>query len=241
LNHYATIDKRRNSLYSGATGGLLDHETFGIVAAGLAAVSTVMYLVSIWRGQTRPSRVAYWIWFLMGACIFFTYRKSGGTTHWQQLVYIGNSLSIALHSLWFGEGVSDPRELVKNLSRLDKAAIAVTVVSMPYWYLLTLQYGDVPEAAIPVFLLLMSVDIAGCMPVFEKSWNRPESEDKFAWLIGCLGAALNIGAVTAWGIPDIVWNGWIVGAQVVIVLMLFFRPRSTAVTPRSSVPPSTET
>jgi hypothetical protein len=154
----------------------------------------------------------------MGACIFFTYRRSGGTTHWQQQVYIVNSLLVAVSSVWRGEGVA--------LRRMDWACMAVTAVSMPLWYALTAAYGDTPAAAIPVFLLLMLADMAGFAPVVEKSWNRPETENRTSWLLGCAGAMLNLKAVTGWGIADLVWNGWMVGAQVTIAAMLFLRPRS---------------
>lgn len=194
------------------------HSVAGVTAAVVSVVSMAIYVRSILLGETKPNRVSYWIWFVLSLLIFLTYRKSGGTTVWLLGMYTLNPLIAAVLSIWWGEGT--------RLSKLDVACAAVAAVSIPLWWLLRSLYGDVPEVALPIFLLNMVADVVGAFPVFEKCWNRPENESRLSWLVSVLAATLNVAAVTHWGVVDIVWNAWMWAAAACFAGFTYFRPPS---------------
>lgn len=196
-------------------------EAFGIAAALASAWSMYYYLVAIWRGECKPNRATYWIWFALSGIIFLSYRKSGGTTMWLQGMYVLNPLVIGICSIWYGEG--------SVLSRLDKTCLALAGVSIPIWWILRQHYGDTAQAALPIFLINLFADALGAIPTFEKAWNRPETEDKKAWLVCLLSTSLNLGAVTHWGVADICWNAWMWIAACAYALFVYLRPPSDTV------------
>lgn len=205
-------------------------EAFGIVAALTSLFSTAAYVYAIWRHGTKPNRVTYWIWFALSLLILLSFRRSGGTTLWLQVAYVVNPLVIAIHSLWFGERHERLRPWVKWLNRF---CLAVAAVSVPLWWALSLAFENVVAAALPILCLNLFADAMGALPTFEKAWNRPETEDRLAWLVCLLGATLNLGAVTKWTAADIAWNAWMWGASLLYVLLVYLRPPSAASLPKA--------
>lgn len=207
----------------------MSHESYGIASALIAVLSTVLYVVAIWRGKIQPNRVTFWVWFVMGTIIYFSYGKSGGTTHWIQGVTTLTALVIALHSLHFGERTGE------GVTRLQKRCLIVAALSIPLWALLRALFGDRPEAVFPVFFLNMLANGFGAGPTMEKLWNRPETEKSTsAWFLSFLSAVVNVPAVATWGPTDIVWNAWMVGfAAFAMYCLLLRRPASAVVSETS--------
>ncbi len=200
-------------------------ETFGIAAAVASAWSMYYYLAAIWRGECRPNRVTYWIWFALSLLILLSYRDSGGTTVYLQVMYVINPFVIAVVSIWRGE---KHERLSRWVVLVNLACAALASVSIPLWWMLRQHYGAGASSALPVLGLNLLADAFGAIPTFEKAWNRPETEDKRAWLVCLLAATLNLGAVKDWGAADIAWNAWMWGAALLYVLFVYLRPPSAA-------------
>jgi len=192
------------------------YEVFGVASAACVILSAVLYVLSMLAGKTKPSRASYWIWFSMSSLIFFSFLKSGGTTVWLQLAYVVNPMVIAVLSLRYGEGI--------GLSRLEKGVIAIAAFSIPLWVGLRAKWGDTPEVALPILLLNLFADALGGLPTYLKVWQRPETEDRLAWIVCAVGCVLNLFAVRAWNVPDIVWNGFMTTAAIYVALACFRRP-----------------
>lgn len=197
------------------------HEFFGGLAAFVAAMSMAIYVLAILRGETKPNRASYWVWFALATVIFLTYRESGGTTVWLLGMYALNPLVAAVLSIWYGEGT--------GLGKLDRMCLAVVGLNAPVWIGLRAWFGDGAEAAIPLFVANMIMDVAATIPVFEKTWNRPETEDGPAWVLCAVATTLNLFAVTEWTFVDVVWNAWMWSAGAFIAASACLRPRSRSV------------
>lgn len=199
------------------------HLAFGI-AAGLASfVSMALYVAAILQKKCEPSKVSYWIWFVLSLLILISYRKSGGSAMILLVMYAINPFVAAVLSIWYGEKNEDlPRWVVV----LNVLCVMLAAVSIPLWWMLRQHYGDNADSALPVLGVNLFADALGAFSTFEKTWNRPEKEDKRAWLICLLAATLNLGAVAEWGAPDIAWNGWMWGAALFITLSVYLRPPS---------------
>jgi len=195
---------------------------FGILAGIVGLGSSLSYVIAILRGHKQPNRVTFWIWFAVSLLVFISFLKSGGTTVWLQLTFMSGPLMIAVLSLRYGEGA--------GLTRLDKGVVALSVVSIPLWIGLRSIFGDTPAAAVPVLLLNLFANFLGGVPTYLKVWHRPETEDKLAWIL-CVGSVVtNLFAVREWGVPDLVWNGYMICSAGFIALAACFRPSSVPVT-----------
>ncbi len=182
------------------------------------ACSSGYYSYTIVAGRTKPSRSSYWIWTFLSILIGASYVVSGAE-NWQFIaVNAGWSLIIALLSLRYGEGDS--------LNRHDKIAVSIALASLPVWAALACILPKA-EAAFPMFFVQMVADAVACIPVFEKAWNRPENEDRRAWIVSVIAVLINTFAVPAWTAQDVILNGWIGGSALAVTLMLCLRPQST--------------
>jgi len=197
------------------------HSFFLVLACVIAAASSLYYLRTIRAGLTKPSRSSYWIWFVLGLLIFPSYVMSGGE-NWPlnavNTIFCG---VIAWHSVRYGEG--------GTLSKWDKLAVGIALLSVPAWIALAIALPS-KEAALPVFVVQMVADVFVSFVIYEKTWNRPEHEDKSAWLLSVVAFAFNSLAVSHWTVQDAVINGWMGGTAVAITAILFLRPHSTAST-----------
>ena len=197
------------------------HFFFSLLACLTMACSSGFYAYTIVDGRTKPSRSSYWIWTFLSVLIVASYVVSGAE-NWQfTAVNAGWSLLIALLSLRYGEGT--------GLNPYDRAAIRIALASIPVWAALALVLPRA-EAAFPMFCVQMIADAVACWPVFEKAWNRPETEDRRAWVVSVVAVGINVLAVQTWTLQDGILNGWIGGSALVVTLMLYLRPRSVATT-----------
>ncbi len=129
--------------------------------------------------------------------------------------------AIAVLTIRYGEG--------ERMNKWDRRSIGLALSSLPLWFGLSC-FMPASVAALPVFIVQMFADAVGCVPTFEKAWNRPENEDRSAWAVAFASYVVNTGAVRQWTLQDAIWNGWLGFGCLAVLLMLFFRPRSTIIT-----------
>ncbi len=158
------------------------HALAGVVAGGLALLSMIPYVVSIVRGETRPSLTTWAIWTVAGSMVAATYLASGAThTWWLAAAYVINPLVVTLLSIRYGVRASEP---------LDWICLGGALSSLVPW----LVYKS-PAVALYINIL---VDLLGALPTFKKSVLMPESENRLSWLMTFVAAGFNILAVERW-------------------------------------------
>jgi hypothetical protein len=152
--------------------------------AGLISFSAyIIYIISIFRGKTKPSRSTWWILTLVGGLILWSSYSLGlyGSL-WIQTSYVLGPLLLAILSIKYGEGT--------GLSVLDKICLIGAALSGLLWIIF--------NSPLIGFLGSIVVDFIGLIPTIRKSFLTPEEEDPNAWLIETISSVLNLFAVTAW-------------------------------------------
>lgn len=192
---------------------------YSLVACATMVASTGYYIFTILRGDTRPSRSSYWIWFALGALILASYLFSGGTDWMLKVTNTVCAGGVAILSLRYGEGT--------GLGKWDRWCIRIAASSVLLWLVLS-AFVPVAEAALIVFGLQMLADLVGSVPTVAKCWNRPQSESLSSWVVTIVAYVVNTQAVRAWTPQDYVWTALIGLSCVVIVVILSFRPRFLA-------------
>ena len=158
---------------------------FGEIAGLISFGAYVLYIISIVKGQTKPSRSTWWILTLVGFLIFMSSYSIGARENiWIQLVYTLGPLAIAILSLnpKFGYGV--------GFSLLDKICFFSALIFGLIWFVF--------NAPLVAFLGSIIVDFIGIIPTIKKAYIDPKEEDKLAWILEFLASIFNALGITLW-------------------------------------------
>lgn len=151
----------------------------GVAAALLSLVDAVPYLRDIRRGRTRPHRVTWFIWTVLGVVAFVSQLADGAT--WSLWMFGGQALSMAAIfalSIRSGEG---------GLAANNVAMLGLAIAGVIGWYL-----SSEPIVATCFVILADAVGFGLMLP---KTWLDPWSETRSTYLLATISGALSTVAV----------------------------------------------
>ncbi|MCX6751555.1 MAG: hypothetical protein NT161_02185 [Candidatus Nomurabacteria bacterium] len=183
----------------------------GMIAGVIAFLAYVVYVVSIFRGKTKPNRATWWIWAFMGLVVGLSYYASGAeNTIWVPFVEFIGPFSIALLSIKYGEGGLE--------NKTDLICLFGAVVSIILWIIF-----DNPVIALVTNL---AVDSFAIIPTIKKSYLRPEGEDFWAWFGTGMADTLNMFAVERFTFAILVYPIYMLVSDLIIIFILLLRKKS---------------
>ncbi|MEY4731801.1 MAG: hypothetical protein RL681_747 [Candidatus Parcubacteria bacterium] len=152
---------------------------FGYLSGISITLAFVPFFVSIFKGQTKPERMSWFLWSLLGGIAFFSQLAKGASDSlWLPGIQAVGDLLVFLLALKYGMGGATKR---------DKHALIVASISLILWYVTN-------EPAIALFLAIL-VDGAGTVLTILKSYEYPTTEPLSAWMLTMLGGFFAIFAV----------------------------------------------
>ncbi len=147
-----------------------------IVAGVLALLSFVPYLNSIFKCTTKPSRVSWSIWAIQGWILTSTYYLSGGIHNiWLPLADTILVTTIALLSFKYGS---------RQWSKIDLVTLIGAAITITIWI----------TTSVPLYALYsgVMVGILASLPTIKKAYQKPGTENPWAWGIFSLAAIINL-------------------------------------------------
>jgi hypothetical protein len=139
------------------------HSVVGIIAGILAFVAFIPYVISIFRGETKPQRATFAIWSAISLVTLFSYFASGAReTIWAVLVYAILQIFILILSFKYGMG---------GFGRLDLICLGGAIAGIIGWLLTN-------NPAVALYLSIAS-EFLGYVPLFKKAYTQPETENTF--------------------------------------------------------------
>jgi hypothetical protein len=189
----------------------MNHALLGQIAGILALLQIIPYIVSILRGNTKPERATYLIWFIIDAMTISSYIAVGArTTIWAGVAFTISKVIILGLSIKRGMG---------GFSKFDITCLFLALVGIIIWVstknaLLTLYFGTL-------------VILIGYLPTIKKAYFLPRTENKLSWLMCTFASILNLFALTTLmpSISLLPISG--AAADIVVVYLLLF-PASRA-------------
>ena len=153
--------------------------TLGITSGIINLIASIPYFIDIFRGNTKPERATWWMWFALGTVGFFG--QVAGGARWS-LVLAASSIVVAgataLLSIKYGYGKFHLR---------DGAALVMTVFGIA----LSVVYSS-PLIAVATVLVIEAV--AGGLTIY-KTWYAPLTENIASWSISTIGVTCGLLAV----------------------------------------------
>ena len=183
----------------------------GMIAGVIAFLAYIVYIISIFRGKTKPNRATWWIWAFMGLVVGLSYYASGAeNTIWVPFVEFIGPFSIALLSIKYGEGGLE--------NKTDLICLFGAIVSIILWIIF-----DNPVVALVINL---AVDSFAIIPTIKKSYLRPEGEDFWAWFGTGMADTLNMFAVEKFTFAILVYPIYMLVSDLIIIFILLLRKKS---------------
>lgn len=182
----------------------------GLIAGIIAFLAYVVYIISIFRGGSKPNRATWWIWAFMGLVLALSYHFSGAeNTIWVPYVEFLGPLSIAILSIKYGEGGLD--------DKTDLFCMFGALVSVLLWII----FNN------PVIALVtnLAIDSFAIVPTIKKSYLRPEGEDFWAWFGTGLADSLNMFAVERFTFAVLVYPIYMLTSDLIIIFILLFKKK----------------
>jgi len=184
--------------------------------SGLAILASfIPYIRDIFIGETKPERISWLIWAILGTISLFSQLAKGGS---YSLIMTGaqaiGDLLIFILAIKYGLG---------GFIRRDIIALIGVATGLFLWYL-------TKEAAIALFVVIF-IDAIGAILTVIKSYDRPATETVSSWLFTLLGGILACVAVGSLNFILLIFPLYICLASTAILVAIalgFRRLRSIA-------------
>jgi hypothetical protein len=183
-------------------------ELAGKFAGIVVALSYVPYIVGILRRKAHPNRASWFIWACTNFLIAGSYYLSGAKdTLWVSLAFMAGSSVIAILAIWFGE---------EGWALLDKSCLIGAGLNIALWFIFK-------NPQVILFVAISNVFL-GMLPTFKKTYLRPQSEPKLAWVMCFIGSIANIIAIDNWNFSIATYPIVTFFEVGIVVFLLFLSP-----------------
>lgn len=135
-------------------------EIFAAIAAVLAIVGNVPYILDIFRGKVQPHAYTWFVWTIVTSIVFFGQVAKGAGVGAVPTAASGVfTLVIFLLSLKNG---------FKHITKVDTAFLVFALAGIVPWILTN-------DPTISV-IVAVSIDLIAFMPTLRKTWRQPSTE-----------------------------------------------------------------
>ena len=157
-------------------------EAAAIIAALLAVIGNVPYLIDIYRGRVRPHAYTWFVWTVVSAITFFgQVVKGAGIGALPTAVSEGFTIIIFFFSLKYG---------FKPVTRTDTYFLLLALAGIIPWIL-------TKDPTISV-IIAVTIDLIAFVPTLRKTWQDPTSETPMLYSMNALRHILTLFSLQAY-------------------------------------------
>jgi hypothetical protein len=154
-------------------------EIAGYLSGVAILMSFVPYVRDIFSGKTKPERISWLIWAILGSILFFSQLAKGAS---YSLIMTGvmaaGDLFVFILAIKYGFG---------GFLKRDIAALIAAAIGLFLWY-------ATREAAFALFIAIF-IDATGAILTIIKSYEKPATETISSWVFVFIGGFLGCLAV----------------------------------------------
>lgn len=181
-----------------------------IASTILVLISPIIYIRSIWKGETKPHRTTRIVYLVISLLSTYAlYRQWDNVGLWLSAATLLQSLAVFAMSMRHGVG---------GRSKTDITCLVIAGIGIIVW-----QITKNPLTGLAASIL---ADLAGTRPTVTKTRKRPESETRLYYGIDMVAWGLSLLALSSWTVAWTAYPGYIFIINL-IVMALCLRKRST--------------
>ncbi len=173
------------------------------VAAAVSLAAAFVYIRSMFRGQTKPNRVTWFMWSV--APFVATAAAVSNGADWAILpVFMSGLCPFLIFSASFFS-----KEAYWKHTSFDLVCGALSAVALVLWYL-----TSNPNVAI-VFAIVS--DALAAVPTLLKAWRNPQTESAWPFLTGLFAPLTTFVVASTWTFSEVSFSGYLVLINIVLV------------------------
>ncbi|MFZ1483721.1 MAG: hypothetical protein WAS36_01780 [Candidatus Saccharimonadales bacterium] len=154
-------------------------QLFGALSVILFLAGTIPYIIDILRGNTKPHRMAMFIFVVLSAIAFTGQLLEGAEASlWFAGVLLINQITLFILSFKYGMGGFTTRE---------KISLALTALILIFWYL--------TDSVAIALVLTVTVNTIGKLLIMAKVYDHPYTELLYSWIMSTFASVFAVLAV----------------------------------------------
>ena len=179
-------------------------EIAGYLSGIAILISFVPYIRDIFAGKTKPERISWLIWAILGSIAFFSQLAKGASYSliMTGVMAMGDLLTFAL-AIKCGLGGFLKRDII---------ALIGAGIGLFLWYI-------TEEAAVALFIVI-GIDATGAILTVLKSYEKPTTETVSSWVFCAIGGFLGCVAVGSFNLVLLAFPFYIFLASLAILISI---------------------
>lgn len=180
---------------------------FAMSASVLSVVSTIPYIVDIFRLKTTPHVYSWLIWTILQTTGVFA-MLSGGAGIGVMLVIVsaGQCMFVFFLSLRFG---------TKNITAFDTFCFFGALAAMCIWFFL--------HNALLSIIAVSVIDLVAFFPTFRKAYVAPQSETASMYFLGGIACLLALLALSDFNVVTSLYLITVLASDIACAVMIWAR------------------
>jgi hypothetical protein len=174
-----------------------------LIAASATLVAAVAYIRSMFKGETKPNRVTWFMWTVAPFTAAFAAFSSGATWAAVPVFMSGLSPCLILLASFLN------RRAYWKLSAFDYACGALSALALVLWYV-----TENPNVAI-VFAIFS--DALAAIPTIRKAWRNPQTEFRWPFIMGVFSPLTSFLVASDWAFSEIAFPAYLVVINILLV------------------------
>lgn len=182
-------------------------ETLAIIAAILAVVGNIPYLIDIIKKRVQPHPYTWFIWTIVSAITFFgQLSKGAGIGALPTAASEVFTLIIFLFSLQYG---------FKNIVKTDNYLLIIALLGLIPWII-------TKDATISV-IIAVGIDLIAFVPTLRKTWRNPNTETPILFSMNVARHILTLFSLQAYNIATTLHSIAMIITNTLMTLIIKFK------------------
>lgn len=182
-------------------------ETIAVVAALLAVIGNVPYLLDVVKGRVKPHAYTWLVWTIVSCVIFFGQIAKGAGVG---AIPTGASeiFTVIIFLLSLKNGF-------KYVTRIDTYFLTIALLGLIPWFL----------TSDPTFsvVIVVSIDVVAFVPTLRKTWGFPSSENPILYGMNALRHFLALFSLQAYNVATMLHSLVMIVMNSFMTFLLFRR------------------
>ncbi len=186
-------------------------EILGWLSVLLTAIAYIPYVVSTWRGNTRPHVFSWTIWaLLMLIAAAGQYAGQAGPGSWATGF---SGIFCVLIAIMAAMQKGD-----KAITRIDCLIFAAALMAIPLWY--------ITKDPLTAIVLVTLIDAAGYIPTMRKAWRAPRQEMLLHYVISNIKFLAAMAAISVYSMTTLLYPAALFMLNAALITLIWHRRRS---------------